>query len=337
MTLFRRQVATVIAACELISDIEHSWFDRPSGSLPGATRAKLTSEEARRFMLSRLEEQLYSDFYCRGSAEPERRVRPDLLAGSSVLVDLLSEANSGRGPWEAGWRVDAFDDEQIVAVKDGLRVWAPAGDCLAEEGGSPVLGSPVKLRLPKELLSMSPGFYLARGDRDLGSTTERPSVRLYWNLTADGAPAFISLVTTELNEAGIPFQAKVLNHPALYFRCDAAVLYVVREDFAGVAPLAREIGSQLAPHLRARTPALTKPMADGLGLAEDPGGLGESFGSHRCRLLAEGLIAAHERGVSEPEERLDIVAETFAGAGIDLDRPYLNPGSVDSYTLPGRA
>jgi hypothetical protein len=90
----------------------------------------------------------------------------------------------------------------------------------------------------------------------------------------------------------------------------------------------------VAPDLRPLTPALTKTLAPGLGLAEDPGGQ-ESFGTHRCLALAEGMVRAYERSASTPEARLEAVAESFDDAGLRLEAPFLNPGSSDRYTLSG--
>jgi hypothetical protein len=47
--------------------------------------------------------------------------------------------------------------------------------------------------------------------------------------------------------------------------------------------------------MRPGTPVFTKFLAPGLGLAEDPG-QGDSFGQHRCRLLADAMILAYEQG-----------------------------------------
>jgi hypothetical protein len=60
---------------------------------------------------------------------------------------------------------------------------------------------------------------------------------------------------------------------------------------------------------------------------------GLSFGSSRCRLLAEGVVAAYERGATALPARLEAVARCFSERGLDLDRPYLAPGSSDVYEL----
>ena len=71
---------------------------------------------------------------------------------------------------------------------------------------------------------------------------------------------------------------------------------------------------------------MTLPLAPGLAFAEDPGG-GESFGVHRCLLLADAAVMAAERGLTAPDDRLDVVRERFAEAGISLDTPYLGGSS----------
>jgi hypothetical protein len=69
-----------------------------------------------------------------------------------------------------------------------------------------------------------------------------------------------------------------------------------------------------------------------VGFAEDPG-LGESFGQHRCGVLADGMLHAWERKARHLDERLAIVADHFASANISLSAPYLNPGSQDNYSI----
>jgi len=88
----------------------------------------------------------------------------------------------------------------------------------------------------------------------------------------------------------------------------------------------------IARHLKPAIPALTKRLADGLGLAEDPGPGGDSFGMHRCRLLADAVVRAHEHS-GPGGARLSDVETRFAEEGLSLDRPYLNPRSADDYAL----
>ena len=58
---------------------------------------------------------------------------------------------------------------------------------------------------------------------------------------------------------------------------------------------------------------------------------GESFGLHRCSLVADGLIRSRTEGRADTAGRLDCVLACWADAGLDIERPYLNPGSHDAY------
>jgi len=85
----------------------------------------------------------------------------------------------------------------------------------------------------------------------------------------------------------------------------------------------------VASRLRPRTPAFTLALAPGVGLAESPA-TGESFGEHRCRLVADGIVGADERGVAPGDARVEAVIENFAKSGVKIDAPYLEP-SLDRH------
>ena len=53
----------------------------------------------------------------------------------------------------------------------------------------------------------------------------------------------------------------------------------------------------------------------------------------RCRLTAEGAVRAYERDITPLRHRVSAVADCFVEAGLDIDRPYLAPGSTDDYRL----
>jgi hypothetical protein len=198
----------------------------------------------------------------------------------------------------------------------------------------PVRGASVALRVPKELREASPGFYCARGDADDGDDPAAIEVRVYFHITREGAVPWLETATRLLNAGGHAFRAKLLDHPGSYSRCDAAVLYLARGSFAGAREPVRGIVAACAPHLRAQTPGLTKPLARGVGVGEHAPALGASFGLARCRLLAEGIADAYELGLSRLPDRVEAVERRFARHGIDLDAPYLaSPEARDDYVL----
>jgi HopA1 effector protein family len=120
---------------------------------------------------------------------------------------------------------------------------------------------------------------------------------------------------------------------------DPAVLYLDKKYYQIGAQLVAEAYVHVRDHVKPTSPILTKVLAPGLSLAEDPPN-GASFGMHRCGILAESLWEAHARGVAGDAAQLDLVETSFAKREVALERPYLNPGSVDWYTfslLPERS
>jgi hypothetical protein len=215
-------------------------------------------------------------------------------------------------------------DGRIVVRRHGLSLWMGPH----EVHGETATDSEVSVTMPFELLRLSPGFYMALGNEELDG--EEPVVRHYWHLSSSGGAALVAAGTRLLNDAGLPFRLKVLIDPGLYTRCDAGVLYTPKRLSSEVAGLLPSLRAAVAEHLRAGTPALTKPLGEGLGLAEDPPG-GDSFGMDRCGLLAEAMVRGAELGLQTMEERLALVERTFDERGVDLDRPYLNADSADEY------
>jgi hypothetical protein len=279
---------------------------------------------------------LYRRMYCRPAPQAVARVIDRRAA--RVFVDELSGANCGTGTWEPGWRIETIEPDGTLVVANqryDLTLWAqPQQFCSPTEAVR--VGSIGRLHVGKELREMLPGYYTALGDADQPVTdkgTPLEIIRLYWHLTAEIAATWMRGLTHRLNAADVAFRAKVLSVPAAYFRADAGVLYLARCDFDRTKPLLPELHRTVSPHLRPTTPMFAKRLARGLAVAEDPGDL-RSFGQHRCELVADGLVRAFERGRTSAAARTDAVAERFAEEGLDVTRPWLNPGSGQRYVWP---
>ena len=273
-------------------------------------------------LVDRLADRLEREFFSAGGPLPpgRRPVTPPDDGGE--FVRALSQANGGRGAWQAGWQLDGTgeDEDGISVVRpDGLRLIAPAEDCRVD-------GSAVSVRLPKELRGWRPGTVIALGDTP---APDGERVALYWNIAAAGAVTLVARLTYALNGAGLAFRLELPDNPARYARRDSAVLTVARRDLAAAVKLSRPLLRTLGAHLAEGAPALTKPLARGLAVAEQPRD-GRRFGAQRCRLVAEALVAASERGLVGSEQRLAAVSDHFSGAGLSLDAPYLEPGSADA-------
>jgi hypothetical protein len=181
-----------------------------------------------------------------------------------------------------------------------------------------------------------PGFHFTLGDATPDPADAASTLRLYFHSTHVGAPLLVETFARLLNRRQVPFRIKCLGHPASYQRVDAVVLYVARRHFSHVAAILAESGASLTALLRPAVPLFTRRLMPGVGLAEDPA-TGESFGQNRCRLVAEALVDAWTQRKPSLPARLDALRRRFSTAGIDLERPYLSPGSVGRYDMPAAA
>jgi hypothetical protein len=116
----------------------------------------------------------------------------------------------------------------------------------------------------------------------------------------------------------------------MFSRSDAALLYLARRYVHIGVEILVDIRRRIQLQLLDNVPLFTMKLGPGLAFAEDPGN-SESFGTARCRLLAEGIWAAFQRGTWRTEDRLGIVEEHFKTQGISLERPWLSPGSTGDF------
>jgi hypothetical protein len=334
MTNCREQVEGAIQATVFLSPSKYSWFGKPSPRLTAQFERTLSAKAIQSWLLLALQGQLYSDFYCQGTATPSvKEASAYVHQNVGEFIDELSSSNCGAGYSAEGWQIISLPNNELVARRNGLALCVQKTDCHTGNGDLLDPANRVSLRFPKELLGISPGFYMAVSDIEMPDFHNVDVVRFYWNLRPEAAVPLMQELTRELNAARLPFRFKVVNDRGAFSRCDAAVLYVAKKDYAPVAQVVERIYPTISERLNERVPVFTKRLAPGLGFAEDPGTKHDSFGTHRCRLLAEGMFRAWQQGRKSLPDRLRIVEAHFAEHKISLEVPHLNAGSADVYEL----
>lgn len=321
---YEAQVLAALGAVEPRPPDAYLWFGRRE------TVRAADGDRPRDVLVAGIAQRLHDDFFGTATPAPRhgRRATGEPDDDSGAFLRALSQANGGRGAWQRGWRLAGPARGETLRVRrpDGLVLEAPAE--AVRPDGEPRAGGAVSVLQPKELRGLSPGCYVALGDHGTPEGDEHTG--LYWNIAAPGAVTLVARLTYALNGAGLPFWLELPAAPARHGRGDAGVLTVARAECAAAITLVRPLLRTLAAHLGEPAPAFTKPLARGLALAERPAG-GRRFGEHRCRLLAEAIVAAAEAGARRPGERLAVVRERFGAAGISLDAPFLRPGPDDAY------
>jgi hypothetical protein len=327
------QLKKIVRAVEVRSNDSFNFAGRHfSLAAQGAAHAHGFAQPGANPLVTLLEQTLYQHCYCRTFDGALRDEQPLNVQGVD-LTPALSEANATRERWDKGWQVyQVLQSGQVLAHKDGRTRALWPGEFLSTDAPGMALrpGMNLSVFFMRETKTMQPGFYFAFGEAQVGELDNFSLARFYWNLRAEGAVPLMRSVTRGLNRFQVPFRIKCLTNSAFYTRNDAAVLYVDKRFYRVTARVLAGVHREVARHLRPDAPLFAKPLADGLALAEEPY-TGESFGMQRCRILAEGILSAHTRGLRDEASRLEEVERHFAAYGLKLEAPYLNPRSIDQY------
>jgi len=277
------------------------------------------------------------------ASSPDLALHQNLENNTSFGVDLefydrLHKSNSGEGYFDPGWSVLRQESDGSLAVtKGGLTLHIEREQHLQPVEQSAAVGDSVAIRMPKNLVQN--GFYMAVSnsgpDNRSNPDAHREIVRVYFNLSPEGAVAVMESLTQQLNEIRIPFTFKVLYNPSDYGRYDSGVLYFEKSNYQTVRQVLTSVYAENQLHFRTEVPLFTKLLAPGLALAEEPDckfAAVESFGMNRCQIVANGLLSARQNGDESPDNRMASIREHFSLLGIDWQRSYLNANSEDIYT-----
>ena len=254
------------------------------------------------------------------------------------FYDRLHQSNCGQGYFDPDWLVlRQEDDDSLAVTKNGLTLHIDRQQHLQAKERSAVVGDSVAIRMPRNLVQN--GFYMAVGNAGADNRHNRELhseiVRIYFNVSSEGAVALMKAITRGLNKIKLPFAFKVLYNPSDYNRYDSGVLYFERSHYEAVRSVLSGIYAEERSQFRAETPLFTKLLAPGLALAEEPKqkfATVESFGMNRCQIIVNGLLEARATGDESSEGRLRAILHHFSLLGIDLKHPYLNANSEDIYT-----
>lgn len=245
----------------------------------------------------------------------------------------LDASNHGVGYFDGGWSVLRQEpDGSLMVMKDGVTLLIEYNSPLQPSMESVAVGDVVAVLMPKNKLQN--GYYLAVSNVSQDIDADLSAGQIYFNITSEGAIALMDSLTQQLNAAEIPFRFQVLYNPSAYNRYDSGVLHFHLFDYPAVRTVLQAVYLQHQSYFQPEIPLFTKFLAPGLSLAESPTlhlTPQESFGMNRCQIVASSLLSTWHQGHNTTEERIRAIDEHFTRLNIDLQRPYLNPGSEDIY------
>ncbi|NEO13643.1 MULTISPECIES: T3SS effector HopA1 family protein [unclassified Moorena] len=313
------------------------------GQLPLELQKKYLSLQLRSFLYGIYYNGSLKDDLALNGDSDDLTLHQNLENNTFLGIDLkfyqrLDESNTGEGYFDPDWLVLRQESDGTLAVnKGGLTLHIEPKEHLQPEAQSPAVGDDVAVLLPPNLVQN--GFYMAVGNLgmyDYGNPdSEGEIVRIYFNLTAEGAVAVMGSLTQQLNQIPVPFSFKVLYNPEDYNRYDSGVLYFDNNDYEAVRVVLQKVYKENQSYFKPEVPLFTKFLAPGLGLAEEPDQKfadQESFGMNRCQIVANGLLEAHYKGDDSPEARVAAILQEFSLLEIELQQCYLNAKSEDIYT-----
>jgi HopA1 effector protein family len=305
-------------------------WNRPMQSFGANTGEDVKKREK---LLLELTGHLYSTFYVSGNPNGEwfdEKKQPS-AEEKNEFMNGLSAANQSTESWDPYWTVASTDPSGIVYVqKNGLLRTLVAHEWKPEQplNGPLQVGASVSVLNGKERRDLQPVFYYVYGKAYMPQGISLG--RFYFNVDPYMIAAFIKQLTTDMNRVQVPFLFKCLNHPLLYVRTDSAVLYIEKKYFSITARILQNIIGTNPQFFKATVPLFTKPIADGVAYAEDPGN-GKSFGMFWSEMVAEGMIKAHEKGITQSADILPLVLVEFEKNGVDITQPYLRSNSLYPY------
>ena len=306
---------------------------------------KMPEQMQQKYLSLQLQSFLYGIYYSGAmrqalALDAEENNLPLDLENNTVLgVDLefynrLDKSNSGQGYFEPGWLIlKEEEDGSLIVNQNGLKLHIERDKHLQSSERDAVVGDAVSIKMPKNRVQNS--FYISVGNARANPPEDKSAiVRIYFNLTPDGAVGVMSSLTQQLNDHNIPFDFKVLYNPQDYQRHDSGVLYFDKRDYEQVHQVLQAVYQENQAHFKAEVPLFTLQLAPGLGLAEEPNqkfAEKESFGMNRCQIIANGLLEAWYQDKNLPDEKMQCIFKQFSLSGIDINRTYLNAGSEDIY------
>lgn len=233
-----------------------------------------------------------------------------LLKGYSVEVE--------------GWQLDHENsDGSIIASLNGKRRYLTAGKYILSE----FLNLGKRVSFKSSGYNYKNGFFHVYGNY-IDEVFPFTLCRIYFNVRKAYLLQWLSVCTQILSQSGSYFNLKFIVSGNGTRRADNSVLYIKNKDFNKINNLL------LVPLLRhpaffhPETPLFTLKLANGIAFAENPPNPNDSFGTNRCRNIAEAMINANE---NREIDKVSAILEYLKNKEYDICHFHLNPNTKLAY------
>ncbi len=333
MQNFNEQILSAIENLEILSATSFSWMGHLSEPIGTEVEDTLDADALKHLLTSRIQTRLYENFYSSGGPVPIpwHRRPPTDLTEKLELPEKIIAASTSTGWYQSGWQIEEVKKNGLVVANGQRKLFCRPDQAQPIEGDYLLPDTKVDLKTTPVSVSLSPGYLSLFGDAGF-ARPDQSAVRFYLHASADCATDLVASLTKLFNDRKCAFTLKIMNFATRQDRCDAVVLYLSHADFLKLKAPLLSLLKTLAPKLLSGIPMLTKQIANGIGMGDNPATDHHdpvSFGSHRCRLIARGMVEAFHTNQSE----LEAVRAAFKAEGLDPEKPYLGPDRLDDFDL----
>lgn len=193
---------------------------------------------------------------------------PSVWEGLVPGYEELANADVSFTNENKGWKIISWNKEgSIKAEKNKNIVIFAREEHLLEE--TPTAGKIIAIPKRKPWNDGSSPFLFFFSDTPYDNEISS-QVRVYFNVSPDQLPTFISKLTATLNKYQLPFHLKTLFKFDRNLRADNTVLYFSKEVAATIFIALSSIKEELEKCTREGLPLFTKPLMKGASLAESP-------------------------------------------------------------------
>lgn len=255
---------------------------------------------------------IYDRYHARWSRDPQFRV----TARDAALEEQLTAATAHQLTVTEGDLVSMTEGHTRIALEGVLVRVPPAVPLQRTDGGA------MRLSIPAIRPVLSPGFLLVDGSS--GRPDGAAIARFYIRLSSPSQAVQVwKEALLSLEALTVRYRAKVASSAGMFPRSDAMVVYCSAAAESEVRDGLRETLEGLLE--AGATPSVfTEEVAPGIEFAEEPlenPGGEMSFGQHRSRALAQGLIEGAREGWVDDTRT---VVEALERHGIAPSRPWRN-------------
>lgn len=226
----------------------------------------------------------------------------------------------------------AFQDGQSIIVNPGEYI--KGGFLPKEIGNRDDIDEFVYLYRVKKIDRPKENYYVNIEGEYAIKIFEKPMIRFYFHLLPqkNRVIEWAEYIQKYLNHYRIPFQIKYPLHLDNYLGADNGVLYIAQNHFPLVAPLVHRVAIEFKDLLHKNVPLLTLKLYDGIGFAEDPFFVDDSYGEHRrsliCKIIEESFKSTT---VLDSEEAIDSIMKELIKRG--YKEIYRNPNTKYDYNF----